>query len=47
MERLRFKNAADALQLHRPAITKAIQHLEKTLEVRLLNRTTRKISMTA
>ncbi|WP_213940347.1 LysR family transcriptional regulator [Pseudomonas sp. dw_612] len=42
-----FKNAADALQLHRPAITKAIQQLEKTLEVRLLNRTTRKISMTA
>lgn len=42
-----FSKAADVLQLHRPAITKAIQHLERTLAVRLLNRTTRTLSMTA
>jgi DNA-binding transcriptional LysR family regulator len=42
-----FSKAADALNLHRPAVTKAIQQLEVELGVRLLNRTTRKVSVTA
>ena len=34
-----FARAADVLHLHRPAVTKAIQHLEDDLGVKLLNRT--------
>jgi DNA-binding transcriptional LysR family regulator len=42
-----FGRAADRLQLQRPAITKAVQQLERQLGVQLLHRTTRKISLTA
>lgn len=42
-----FTKAADALQLHRPAVSKSIQHLEEDLGVKLLHRTTRSLSMTA
>lgn len=42
-----FTRAADTLQLHRPAVSKAIQHLEEELGVKLLHRTTRKLNMTA
>ncbi|AGR58901.1 TPA: LysR family transcriptional regulator [Salmonella bongori] len=42
-----FTRAADTLQLHRPAVSKAIQQLEDELGVKLLHRTTRKLNMTA
>lgn len=42
-----FTKAADALQLHRPAVSKSIQHLEDDLGVKLLHCTTRRLSMTA
>jgi len=42
-----FTRAADALQLHRPAVTKAVQPLEQELGIRLLNRSTRRVSATA
>ncbi len=42
-----FTKAADALQLHRPAVSKSIQHLEDDLGIKLLHRTTRSLSMTA
>jgi DNA-binding transcriptional LysR family regulator len=42
-----FSKAAEALNLHRPAVTKSIQQLELELGVRLLNRTTRKVTVTA
>lgn len=42
-----FTKAADALQLHRPAVSKAIQQLEDDLGVKLLHRTTRSLSVTA
>ncbi|EIS7448921.1 LysR family transcriptional regulator [Citrobacter sp. FDAARGOS_156] len=41
-----FAKAADVLHLHRPAVTKAIQHLEDDLGTKLLNRTTRKVTLT-
>ncbi|WP_029044302.1 MULTISPECIES: LysR family transcriptional regulator [Cupriavidus] len=41
-----FARAAQANQFHRPAVTKAIQQLERELGVQLLHRTTRKLSMT-
>ncbi|WNJ82186.1 LysR family transcriptional regulator (plasmid) [Cedecea neteri] len=41
-----FTKAAEALQLHRPAVSKALQQLEKTLGVKLLHRTTRSMSLT-
>src|SRR5690606_38055658 len=41
-----FTQAAEVLQLHRPTITKAVQQLERELGVRLLHRTTRKVSVT-
>ncbi|WP_313475401.1 LysR substrate-binding domain-containing protein [Stutzerimonas kunmingensis] len=41
-----FTQAAEVLQLHRPTITKAVQQLERVLGVRLLHRTTRKVSVT-
>jgi len=47
VERGNFTQAADALQLHRPAVTKAVQQLEQELGVRLLNRSTRRVSVTA
>ncbi|WP_380182943.1 LysR substrate-binding domain-containing protein [Kalamiella sp. sgz302252] len=42
-----FTRAADTLQIHRPAVSKAVQQLEDELGVKLLHRTTRKLSMTA
>ncbi|KQP94185.1 transcriptional regulator, partial [Methylobacterium sp. Leaf119] len=42
-----FARAAERLRLHRPAVTKAVQHLEAELGVQLLHRTTRKLSVTA
>ncbi|MEG2635169.1 MAG: LysR family transcriptional regulator [Acinetobacter sp.] len=41
-----FSLAADSLGLPRASVTTTIQGLEKHLQVRLLNRTTRKISLT-
>lgn len=41
-----FSLAADSLGLPRASVTTTIQALEKHLQVRLLNRTTRKISLT-
>lgn len=41
-----FTQAADNLQMHRPAVTKALQQLEMSCGVRLLQRTTRRINMT-
>ncbi|CAB3794139.1 HTH-type transcriptional regulator DmlR [Paraburkholderia caffeinitolerans] len=47
VERGSFTQAAEVLQLHRPAVTKAVQQLEQELGIRLLNRSTRRVSMTA
>ncbi|MFA9438952.1 LysR family transcriptional regulator [Uliginosibacterium sp. sgz301328] len=41
-----FTQAADSLGLPRTTVTTTIQNLEKHLQVRLLNRTTRKLSLT-
>lgn len=41
-----FTKAADALQLHRPAVSKFINQLEDDLGVKLLHRTTRNLSVT-
>src|SRR5690606_23501543 len=41
-----FTNAADSLGLPRASVTTIIQNLEKLLQVRLLNRTTRRLSLT-
>ena len=41
-----FTRAAETLQLHRPAVSKSIQRLEDDLGVKLLHRTTRKLSVT-
>ncbi|MEG9312721.1 LysR family transcriptional regulator [Klebsiella pneumoniae] len=42
-----FRQAAKALNLSPPALTVAINHLEEKLGVRLLNRSTRSLSLTA
>lgn len=42
----RFSNAADSLRMTRSSVTTIIQNLEAYLKVRLLNRTTRRISLT-
>lgn len=42
-----FTKAADALQLHPPAVSKSIPQLEENLGVKLLHRTTRSLSVTA
>lgn len=42
-----FRQAAIALNLSPPALTSAINHLEEKLGVRLLNRSTRSLSLTA
>jgi len=42
-----FTKAADVLQLHRPTVSKAIQQIENDLGVKLIHRTTRKLSVTA
>ncbi|WP_434120456.1 LysR family transcriptional regulator [Pseudomonas fortuita] len=41
-----FTNAAQSLHMHRPAVSKSIQLLEQRLDGRLLNRSTRRLSMT-
>jgi len=41
-----FTAAADSLGLPRTTVTTAVQNLERHLQVRLLNRTTRKLSLT-
>jgi len=41
-----FTRAADSLSLPRTTVTTMIQNLESLLQVRLLNRTTRKVSLT-
>ncbi|STQ71027.1 D-malate degradation protein R [Hafnia alvei] len=41
-----FTRAAENLQIHRPAVTKALQQLEQHSGVRLLQRTTRQINLT-
>ncbi|RIZ42259.1 hypothetical protein CIK02_13730 [Pseudomonas putida] len=41
-----FTNAAQSLHMHRPAVSKTIQLLEQRLDGRLLNRSTRSLSMT-
>lgn len=41
-----FSRAAENLQIHRPAVTKAVQQLERHCGVRLLQRTTRRINLT-
>lgn len=41
-----FTKAAQALQMHRPAVSRSIQLLEQRLGGRLLNRTTRQLSIT-
>jgi len=41
-----FSKAADRLQMHRPAVSKAIQQLEDELGVKILHRTTRRLSVT-
>lgn len=46
VEKGSFTAAADQLLLHRPVVTRTIQRLEHELGVRLINRTTRKISIT-
>jgi DNA-binding transcriptional LysR family regulator len=45
-EHLSFRAAADRLELTAPAVSHAIRHLEGRLGVRLLNRTTRSVSLT-
>jgi LysR family transcriptional regulator, regulator for bpeEF and oprC len=41
-----FTKAAEQLQLPRPSVSNAIQYLEEHLRVRLLQRTTRRVSLT-
>lgn len=42
-----FAKAADSLQLPRNSVTKLVQSLEAHLRIKLLNRTTRRVSMTS
>ncbi|KWE80334.1 transcriptional regulator [Burkholderia territorii] len=42
-----FTKAAEQLQLPRPTVSNAVQYLEKHLGVRLLQRTTRRVALTA
>lgn len=41
-----FTQAAENLQIHRPAVTKALQQLEQYSGIRLMQRTTRRINLT-
>src|SRR2546429_8936438 len=41
-----FTRAADSLQMPKPTVTKLVQALEAHLRLKLLNRTTRKVSVT-
>lgn len=42
-----FTKAADSMGMPKPTITRLIQTLEQTLDTKLLNRTTRKVTVTA
>lgn len=42
-----FSRASEALQMSRPSVTKAVQMLEAEFGTRLLNRTTRRLSLTS
>ncbi|RXV67511.1 LysR family transcriptional regulator [Burkholderia stabilis] len=42
-----FTKAAEQLQLPRPTVSNAVQYLEKHLNIRLLQRTTRRVALTA
>lgn len=42
-----FTKAADSMSMPKPTITRLIQTLEKELDTKLLNRTTRKVTVTA
>lgn len=42
-----FTKAAEQLQLPRPTVSNAVQYLEKHLKTRLLQRTTRRVALTA
>ncbi len=42
-----FTRAADSLSLPKATVTKQVQHLETRLRVKLLNRTTRRVTVTA
>ena len=46
-EELHFRKAAERLFISQPALTKQVQHLEKTLGYRLFDRHNRKVSLTA
>lgn len=41
-----FTQAAENLQIHRPAVTKALQLLEQHCDTRLMQRTTRRLNLT-
>jgi len=41
-----FTRAADLLQLPKPSVTKLVQQLESHLRVKLLQRTTRRVTVT-
>ncbi len=42
-----FTKAAEQLQLPRPTVSNAVQYLERHLKIRLLQRTTRRVALTA
>lgn len=42
-----FTRAAEQLQMHRPAVSKAVLQLEEEIGAKLLHRTTRKLSLTS
>lgn len=46
-ERGSFRRAAEALHLSQPALSRRVDKLEQALEVKLLERTTRRVSLTA
>lgn len=46
VERGSYTKAAEALHVHRPALSKVIQNLEQELGVQLLHRTTRRVNTT-
>ena len=41
-----FTKAAASLELPKGTVTKSVQHLENRLKVKLLNRTTRRVTVT-
>ena len=41
-----FTNAASSLRMPKPTVTKLVQRLENHLRIKLLNRTTRRVTVT-